>query len=97
MRTCLQTELKKRKVAEEKSAFGTYASNLGETFTYRVKKAGAYGGYEVITTVRACLHCSIVSCSLLHLRVYSQKTDKPKTREELLEMRSKQKADRHCM
>ena len=38
-----------RLLAEEKQAFGTYASGLGETFTYRVKKKSAYGGYKVVT------------------------------------------------
>lgn len=33
-------------------AFGTYASGGGKKLTYRVKKAGTYGGYKIITEVR---------------------------------------------
>uniref|UniRef100_A0A7S1XT62 Uncharacterized protein n=1 Tax=Phaeomonas parva TaxID=124430 RepID=A0A7S1XT62_9STRA len=41
---------KRRNDAEEEgSALGTYAGNLGTTVTKRVKKAGAYGGYKIIT------------------------------------------------
>mmetsp|Transcript_31093 Transcript_31093/g.41125 ORF Transcript_31093/g.41125 Transcript_31093/m.41125 type:complete len:220 (-) Transcript_31093:614-1273(-) len=39
---------KRKKMEEEKSAFGTYASDLGTKFVYRVKKPGIYGGYEII-------------------------------------------------
>lgn len=40
---------KKHKVEED--AFGTYASQGGEKFVYRVKKSGpgGYGGYKVVT------------------------------------------------
>ncbi len=48
-----QKELKKRKIQEEKQAFGTYAGDLGTTLTYRVKKPGAYGGYKIVTEVCA--------------------------------------------
>jgi hypothetical protein len=51
---CGQREARKRKLAEEKSAFGTYAGELGTTLTYRVKKPGAYGGYKIVTEVRLC-------------------------------------------
>jgi hypothetical protein len=33
----------------EESAFGTYASNGGEVFTYRVKKEGSFGGYKIVS------------------------------------------------
>ena len=36
---------KKHKVEEE--AFGTYASQGGDKFVYRVKKTGGFGGYKV--------------------------------------------------
>lgn len=64
----------KRKADEvEERAFGTYASNGGEKFVYRVKKAGAYGGYSIV----------------------SESTGgKQLSREELLDLRSKKKADR---
>jgi len=38
-----------RKHKVEENAFGTYASNGGEKFVYRVKKVGAYGGYKIVT------------------------------------------------
>lgn len=38
----------KRNKAEE-AAFGTYASQGGSQFTYRVKKESAYGGYKIVT------------------------------------------------
>ena len=46
-----ESSRKRKHEAEEKSAFGTYAGGgtVGETVTYRVKKAGAYGGYEIVT------------------------------------------------
>jgi hypothetical protein len=50
-----QKEQKKRKLQEEKQAFGTYAGDLGTTLTYRVKKPGAYGGYKIVTEVRVSL------------------------------------------
>lgn len=58
----------------EEAAFGTYASAGGSRFTYRVKKAGAHGGYTIVT----------------------ENTDKVLSREELLDLRTKKKADRHC-
>merc|ERR1712032_146297 len=58
---------------KEKTAFGTYAGDMGSTFTYRVRKAGAYGSWKIIT-----------------------ERTKGKSREDLLEMRCKKKADRHC-
>ena len=69
-------KLKKRMVAREseEAAFGIYAGNGGETFTYRTKNAGAAGTYTIVT----------------------EKNSKKKTREEMLEMRSKKKADRFC-
>eukprot|EP00981_Chlorochromonas_danica_P002891 scaffold583_cov244-Ochromonas_danica.AAC.1 len=33
----------------EESAFGTYASEGGTKFNYRVKKGGAFGGYKIIS------------------------------------------------
>jgi hypothetical protein len=38
-------------VQAEEAAFGTYASQGGEKFVYRVKKEGAFGGYKVRTIV----------------------------------------------
>jgi hypothetical protein len=35
----------------EESAFGTYASAGGDKFTYRVRKKGSFGGYQIITEV----------------------------------------------
>lgn len=43
-----ERDAKKRR-DEERAAFGTYASDGGKTFTYRVKKEGAYGGYKIVT------------------------------------------------
>ena len=69
-------ERKKRQklIDGEKEAFGTYAGDLGSKFVYRVKKAGAYGGYAIL----------------------SEDTS-TKSRGDLLNMRSKKKADRFCM
>jgi len=39
----------KRVVSKEDSANGTYASNGGEKFVYRVKKTGSFGGYKIVT------------------------------------------------
>jgi hypothetical protein len=58
-----QLDRKKRKIDEEKSAFGTYAGDLGTTFTYRVKKPGSYGGYKVVTTVCALLQVARSACA----------------------------------
>lgn len=33
----------------EEAAFGTYASQGGEKFVYRVKKKGSFGGYKIIS------------------------------------------------
>ena len=41
---------------------------------YRVKKAGVYGGYEIVTA----------------------DANEEMSREDLLQLRSKKKADRHC-
>jgi hypothetical protein len=46
----------------------------GHKVTYRVKKAGQYGGYEIVTAESA----------------------EAMSREQLLEVRSKKKADRYC-
>ena len=56
---------------DEKTAVGTYASDGGTQFVYRVKSAG---GYKII----------------------KESTGGHVTRGELLDMRSKKKADRHC-
>ena len=48
-----QRDSRKRKLDEEKMAFGTYSGDLGTTLTYRVKKPGAYGGYKIVTEVGA--------------------------------------------
>ena len=45
-----QTKRRRKKEEEDKLAFGTYAGN--STFTYRVRKASAYGGYKIVTQVR---------------------------------------------
>uniref|UniRef100_A0A7R9U8G9 Uncharacterized protein n=1 Tax=Pinguiococcus pyrenoidosus TaxID=172671 RepID=A0A7R9U8G9_9STRA len=66
---------RKNRDQEESSAVGTYSSDMGTRVTMRVKKAGAYGGYQII----------------------HQQADTELTRSELLELRSKHKADRHCM
>jgi hypothetical protein len=47
-------EEKERKESEkrnkmEESAFGTYASQGGKQFTYRVKTKTAFGGYKIVT------------------------------------------------
>lgn len=55
----------------EKAAVGTYASDGGTQFVYRVKNAG---GYKII----------------------KESTGGHVTRGDLLDMRSKKKADRHC-
>mmetsp|Transcript_37003 Transcript_37003/g.37655 ORF Transcript_37003/g.37655 Transcript_37003/m.37655 type:complete len:214 (-) Transcript_37003:86-727(-) len=68
-----EKEAKKSKLSEEE-AFGTYASNGGERFTYREKKPGAYGGYKII----------------------QESTGTSLSREQLLDKRSKKKADRFC-
>ena len=41
---------RRKKEEEEQLAFGTYASRA--KFTYRVRKAGAFGGYKIVTEVR---------------------------------------------
>lgn len=49
----------------EEAAFGTYASAGGEKFTYRVKKTGSFGGYQIVTEVNRmpytiyCIHMSV--------------------------------------
>lgn len=58
----------------EEEAYGTYASQGGQKFTYRVKKPGAFGGYKIVT----------------------EDTGGSLSREELLNQRSKKKADRLC-
>ena len=67
-----QKQQKKFKMEEE--AFGTYASQGGSKFTYRVKKDGAFGGYKIV----------------------SESTNNQLSREELLDKRTKKKADRFC-
>ena len=65
---------KKEKLdALEKESVGTYSSNGGSVFAYRVKKEGAAGGYKIVTE-------SVNNA----------------TRGDLLDMRAKKKADRHC-
>ncbi|KAF0711257.1 hypothetical protein AaE_012245, partial [Aphanomyces astaci] len=46
----IETKKRSKKNEEETFAFGTYAggTSAGTEFTYRVKKAGAYGGYAVL-------------------------------------------------
>lgn len=44
-----KVEKQQRQRKEEESAYGTYASNGGENFVYRVKKEGAFGGYKIAT------------------------------------------------
>jgi hypothetical protein len=56
----LQRDSRKRKLQEEKMAFGTYAGDLGTTLTYRVKKPGAYGGYKIVTEVRVRAGSAVV-------------------------------------
>mmetsp|Transcript_7116 Transcript_7116/g.9968 ORF Transcript_7116/g.9968 Transcript_7116/m.9968 type:complete len:213 (+) Transcript_7116:137-775(+) len=69
-----EVERENRKKKEEDKAYGTYASQGGTKVVYRVKKAGQYGGYEIMT----------------------ENSEKPMTREDLLNVRSKKKADRYC-
>lgn len=52
----IQEDEKDKKIREEREALGLLAGDLyfiyinrGETFTYRVKKPGAYGGWKIIT------------------------------------------------
>ena len=92
----LQRESLKRKKDEEVSAFGTYASNLGATITYRVKKGGAYGGYKIVTQVWL-LPGYQHRKQCLFMRSPLQDADKKMSREELLDLRSKKKSDRLCM
>jgi hypothetical protein len=40
---------KEKENEKEKAAFGTYASQGGQQFVYRVKKGGAFGGYKIVT------------------------------------------------
>ncbi|RQM26157.1 hypothetical protein B5M09_007000 [Aphanomyces astaci] len=49
----IETKKRSKKNEEETFAFGTYAggTSAGSEFTYRVKKAGAYGGYAVLKEV----------------------------------------------
>lgn len=75
-------ELKRKADAVEEGAFGTYASAGGEKFTYRVKKPGAHGGYTIITETAP--------------KGDGRTGGGPLSREQLLDMRSKKKADRHC-
>lgn len=65
-----QALLRAHKTEEE--AFGTYASKGGNVFNYRVKKAGAFGGYKIV----------------------SESTNGEKSREDLLDARTKKKSDR---
>ncbi|CAM9683736.1 unnamed protein product [Chrysoparadoxa australica] len=74
---------RKLKTKEEDAAFGTYAGEAidpillasgGTKVVYRVKKAGAFGGYQIVT----------------------ESADSNMSREELLDLRSGKKADRHC-
>ncbi|ETW04836.1 hypothetical protein H310_03960 [Aphanomyces invadans] len=72
----VESKKRSKKNDEEASAFGTYAggTTAGTEFTYRVKKAGVYGGYAII----------------------KETADANRSREELLDIRSKRKGDRHC-
>lgn len=47
----VEKEKRDKLIKEEEDAFGTYAGNLGTTFTYMVKKSGPYGGCKIITEV----------------------------------------------
>lgn len=38
-----------RAVSNEDKSNGTYASEGGEKFVYRVKKTGSFGGYKIVT------------------------------------------------
>lgn len=64
----------------EEDAFGTYASQGGEKFVYRVKKEGGFGGYKVpvhsvgVLLLQACasLHCTCTNIPhSLHRLVHS--------------------------
>ncbi|RHY94992.1 hypothetical protein DYB35_001307 [Aphanomyces astaci] len=59
----IETKKRSKKNEEETFAFGTYAggTSAGTEFTYRVKKAGAYGGYAVLKEVtHPSIHPSIL-------------------------------------
>ena len=66
--------LKRKSDSIEEHAYGTYASAGGEKAVFRVKKAGAHGGYSIMTETQG----------------------KSMSRGDLLDLRSKKKADRHC-
>ena len=61
-----QVKRQRRDAEESKLAFGTYAGS--NKFTYRVRKAGAFGGYKIVTEVRAvtalgrCDVCGLLPC-----------------------------------
>jgi hypothetical protein len=44
-----EKKLTEKKHKAEEDAFGTYASQGGSKFTYRVKKDGAFGGYKIMS------------------------------------------------
>jgi hypothetical protein len=94
-----QIEADKRSKVQkrENEAFGTYAGGgaKGEDITYRVRKPGAWGGYEIVKTV--CHLCTLGWFStFLHALFVKQKADQGYSREQLLDMRCSKKADRIC-
>ncbi len=58
---------------QEAQAVGTYASQGGEKFVYRVKNEGSFGGYKIVSEAAG-----------------------GRSREQLLDMRTKKKSDRYC-
>ena len=69
LRDCVpQRDSRKRKLDEEKMAFGTYSGDLGTTLTYRVKKPGAYGGYKIVTEVGAVVIEGVIHPAFAHMR-----------------------------
>ena len=49
-----QGRKRQRALKEEDAAFGTYKGDGGTTVTYRVRRGGAHGGYNIVTeTVKA--------------------------------------------
>lgn len=64
---------------------------------YRVKKPGVYGGYQIVTEVRVAFARCEGGCALVErLRAQKVGAEGGLSREELLDLRKKKKADRMC-
>jgi hypothetical protein len=58
-----------REAAREAASVGTYASEGGGKFVFRVKKEGAHGGYKIITEVRqrpSSIYTSMITRTCRH-------------------------------